>query len=136
MDGGADSNEDIEVINNRPLVPAAAASTSTSNNDGGTADSGDTNDDDSSSPDQQQPNAIPLHPLLFLLLNNTFIRPGAGADEAASSGTDIKRPLDYLRQLVAPPQEIVHDPRAIQSLIEINDIFRKNKDKISVIIEV
>lgn len=139
MDGDDDStNEDIETIdNNRPLVPAGAATAAAAASLGGggaseaTTLTSENNDDSSSSPEQ----SIPLHPLLFILLNNTFMRTGDESNGAAAS-TDIKRPLDYLRQLIATPKEIVHDTRAIQSLIEINDIFRKNKDKINVIIEV
>ena len=132
MDGDDDStNEDIETIDNRPLVPAGAVSTAVAGSLGGGANeaTSDNNDDSSSSPEQ----SIPLHPLLFILLNNTFMRTG---DESSAAATDIKQPLDYLKQLTTSPKEIVHDTRAIQSLIEINDIFRKNKDKINVIIEV
>ena len=136
MDGDDDStNEDIETIDNtRPLVPAGAAAAASLGGGAGASEAtltSENNDDSSSSPEQ----SIPLHPLLFILLNNTFMRTGDESNGPAAS-TDIKRPLDYLRQLTATPKEIVHDTRAIQSLIEINDIFRKNKDKINVIIEV
>lgn len=49
---------------------------------------------------------------------------------------EIKKPLEYLTKLNVGPQKLIEDAQAIQSLIEINSLVRKDKDNIDSTIEV
>lgn len=74
------------------------------------------------------PNTI--NPLLFFLLNSS-LNPSINIPQPSKN---IKTSLDYLNEL-KEASKVVDDEKAISALIDINDIFRKNKDKISLIIE-
>ena len=47
---------------------------------------------------------------------------------------NLKASLDYLNQL-REPTKIIQDEQAILALVEVNDLFRKKKDQIQIIID-
>lgn len=67
-----------------------------------------------------------IHPLFFLLLNSALTN--------TEPSKDISTSIEYLKQ-VKDPDKIIEDELAISALIDINEIYRKNRDKIGIIIE-
>ena len=117
MDSDNESIEEIEIINRSllPLNPNSNNGQNTSNNNTNS------NRDASSLPI--------IHPLIFLLRNRNITQ------EPDDDPKDIQKPLDYLSQLTEPIEQVIEDVQTIQSLIEINEIARKNKEKINFIID-
>lgn len=114
-----ESIEEIETIN-RSLAPVA---TTSSQNDEEAENSGATRQQSETSTGL---GANAFNPIFFLLLNTTL--------NVQEQQKDIKKSIDYLKQ-VKEPEAIIDDEQAISCLIDINDAIRKNRDKISLVIE-
>lgn len=72
-------------------------------------------------------------PLSQFLLMHLLMNRAPSAEEEKQK---LRRSLNYLKNLEKTSEEIVLDEQAIQSLIDIYDLTRKNNDYIPIVIEV